>query len=252
MKSFFQQDLKRSFLNKGFVLGVSVLTAILMTAAISGAPADRSRSSYHIMFSIFGASGFGPFAAIFPVLAYSSNFCEEYQSGYYRMIISRMSTMKFTSIRMISVGLSGGVIIALPITISCIYALIAGMPGIPQGSDTGILDNMVIKEYIIKYGDWSVIAGKTILGFLFGATWALVGLAFSIWIPNRYVALIAPFVVYEAVWLGFGEIPYLNPIWLLRGDDLNNYPLSALLECMYLALTVCVILLGMKRRLRDD
>lgn len=252
MKSFFQQDLKRSFLNKGFVLGVSVLTVILMAAAVSGAPADRTRSSYHIIFNIFGASGFVPFAAIFPVLAYSSNFCEEYQSGYYRMIVSRMSTRKFTSIRMISVGLSGGVIIALPIAISCTYALIAGMPGIPQGADAGILDNMVIKEYIIKFGDWSVVAGKTILGFVFGATWALVGLAFSIWIPNRYVALIAPFVVYEAMWLGFGEIPYLNPIWLLRGDDLNNYPLSTLLECMYLALTVCVILLGMKRRLRDD
>lgn len=251
MEGFFVQDLKRSFLNPGFFVGMAAIGVLLFAALVSGAPLDRSRSSYYILFNVFGASGFGPFAAVFPVLAYSTNFCEEYQSGYYRMIFSRMTPIHFGRIRMITVALSGGVMLAVPIALVCIAAFLFGIPGVPQGSDEGMLQGMVMLTYIKKYGDWYIVVGKTVLGFLFGCVWALVGLAFAVWIPNRYVALIAPFVLYESMWLGLSEIPLLNPIRLLRGDDLNSYPLSAGMECIYLAVVSVIIIAGLVRRYRN-
>ena len=105
--------------------------------------------------------------------------------------------------------------------------------------------------YIEHYGEWYIFLWKVILGFLFGCIWALAGLAFAVWLPNKYVALIAPFVLYEAMWLVLGKISVLNPIYLMRGDDLNNYPLSGFMECVYVLLISLVVMWGLKRRYRN-
>ena len=233
MNGFFWKDMKRSFLNVGFFAGMAAVAALLLAAAVNGTPPERTRSSYYILYNVFGASGFGPFAAVFPVLAYAASFCEEYQSGYYRMIFSRMSPVRFGRIRICSVALSGGVMLAVPIAAACIMAYTLGVPGVPQDSDQGLLDGTIMLTYIIQYGDWYIAVGKTVLGFLFGCVWSLVGLLFAVWTPNRYVALIAPFVLYESMWIGLNGIPWLNPIRLLRGDDVGSYPLAAGVECVY-------------------
>ena len=175
-----------------------------------GTPPERIRSSYYILFNVFGASGFGPFAAVFPVLAYAARFCEEYQSGYYRMIFSRMSPVRFGRIRICTVALSGGVMLAVPIASVCIMAYV-----------------------------------------LFGCAWALMGFMFAVWIPNRYVALIAPFVLYESMWIGLDRVVWLNPIRLLRGDDVGSYPLAAGMECVYIIAVSTVIMAGLVRRYRN-
>ena len=251
MNGFFWKDMKRSFLNVGFFVGMASVSALLTAAVATGTPPERIRSSYYILFNVFGASGFGPFAAVFPVLAYATRFCEEYQSGYYRMIFARLSPVQFGRIRILTVALSGGVMIAVPIALSCIMAYTFGVPGVPGDSDVGMIEGTVIFTYIMKYGDGYVAVGKTVLGFLFGCVWALVGFAFAVWIPNRYVALIAPFVLYESLWIALYQIIWLNPIFLLRGDDVGSYPLAAGVECVYIIAVSTVIMAGLVRRYRN-
>lgn len=251
MRGFFINDLKRSFCNIGFFVGTAAVAALLLAAEITGAPLDRSRSSYHILVDAFAISGFGPFAAVFPSLAYASNFCEEYQSGYCRMIFSRMSPFSFGINRIITVALSGGAMLAIPIATACAVAYTFGVPGVPQGTDEGLLKGTILMHYVAKYGDWYVALGKIILGFLFGCVWSLVGLAFAVWIPNRYVSLIAPFALYESLWIAFYEVAWLNPIWLLRGDDVGSYPLAAGVECAYIMIVSAIIMAGLARRYRN-
>ena len=250
MKGFFWEDLKRSFLNTGFFAGLFVVVWILVSAAFH-APLDRSRSSYFIMMEIFAASGFGPFAAIFPGLAYASVFCEEYNSGYLKMVYSRMSPEKFGLTRIVTVALSGGTMLAIAFIIALSIAYCCGIPGIPTGSDEGLMAGTAMMSYIESYGDWYIFLWKVILGFLFGCIWALAGLAFAVWLPNKYVSLIAPFVLYEAMWLALGNVPILNPIYLMRGDDLNNYLLSGIMECIYILLAASVVMWELKRRYRN-
>lgn len=250
MKGFFLQDLKRSFLSKGFFAGLFVVTWILVSAAFH-APLNKSRSSYFIMMEVFAASGFTPFAAIFPGLAYASAFCEEYSSGYIKMIYSRMFLRKFALTRIVTVALSGGTMLAIPFSIVLSIAYCFGIPGIPTGSDEGLMAGTALMFYIENYGEWYIFLWKVILGFLFGCIWALAGLAFAVWLPNKYVALIAPFVLYEAMWLALGKISVLNPIYLMRGDDLNNYPLSGFMECIYILLVSFAVMWGLERRYRN-
>ena len=139
--------------------------------------------------------------------------------------------------------------IAAPIAITLGMAYYFGIPGIPEGSDEGLMAGSVIWDYVLKYGDWSVFVFKVTLGFLFGCLWALVGLAFAVWIPNKYVSLIAPFVLYEAIWLGL-DVEALNPIFLLRGEEAGSYALACFVQCMYILAVIFVIMQGLKRRFR--
>ena len=166
MKGFFWQDLKRSFLNRGFFAGLLVVAYILVSAAFH-APLDKSRSSYFIMIEIFAASGFCPFAAIFPGLAYATAFCEEYSSGYLKMIYSRMSPVKFGLTRIVTTALSGGVMLAIPFFIAMNIVYYCGVPGIPTGNDEGLMAGRALIYYIETYGDWYVFLWKVLLGFLF-------------------------------------------------------------------------------------
>ena len=141
--------------------------------------------------------------------------------------------------------------LAIPFLIAMNIVYYCGVPGIPTGNDEGLMAGRTLIYYIETYGDWYVFLWKVLLGFLFGCTWALVGLAFAVWLPNKYVALIAPFVLYEAMWLALGKVPILNPIDLIRGDDLNNYPLSGVMECVYILLAAVLVMWGLKRRYRN-
>lgn len=250
-KGFFLQDLRRSIVNPGFFAGIVFALAILLPPAVLDMPLDGSRSYLFGFGNIFHASGFSPFAAIFPVLAYASVFCEEYHSGYLRMILHRSGFARFLRVRTVTVACSGGVVIAVPVAVVCMIDYVGGAHGIPTGSDEGLLTGSLVIEAITRYGDWYVIAGKVLLGFLFGALWALVGFAFAVWIPNRYVSLLAPFILYDALWLLIGYQPF-NPAYLLSGDDVGhgNYPLAVLIDLFYIGVVLSVIYAGIRREKR--
>ena len=248
MRGFFLQDLKRSIRNPGFFAGIIFVLIILLPPAVLDTPLNGSRSYLHGFGNVFHASGFSPFASVFPVLAYAAVYCEEHNSGYLRMILHRAGFKGFIKVRAVTVACSGGMLIAVPVAIVCLIVYIGGVPGVPTGSDSELLAGTKIIEAIVKYGDWYVVGGKVILGFLFGALWALVGFAFAVWIPNRYVSLLAPFILYDTLWLFIGFKSY-NPVQLLSGDDVGhgNYPLAILIDLIYISAAYFAVCAGVRQ-----
>lgn len=247
MKRLFMLDLKRSFLNIGFAVGICFVFAILFPPLFFDSPLDGSRSYLHTLGNVFHASGFTPIAPAFPVLAYATIFCEEYQSGYLRMIVSRAGFKNFARVRITTVALSGGAMLAVPIGIVCLIAHATGMHGLPTGIDEGLLRGSAILYYAETFGDWFVLLCKVILGFLGGALWALVGLCFAVWITNRYVALLAPIILYESMWFLLDGTP-LSPSFALIGESgWGDYPTAALVTAIYITVTVLLTVKGMRR-----
>lgn len=252
MKSFFLQDLKRSFLNTGFLVGMGGLTAMLLHSAVVYSGLTGLQDSYFIQADAWAISGFIPMLPVFPVLAYASRFCEEYGSGYHRMIFARMRRSRFALVRMITVGLSGGAVVAVPILILCLVADWFGISEITDPTALRVPGDLKMVVISMKYGYGTLVLLKVLLGFLFGTTWAMVGLAFGVWFLNKYVSLIGPFVLYEALWiLCDGQLSILSPTELVRGDD-SGYGLSLALECVWLLAAAGVVMLGFRKRFADE
>lgn len=254
---FLRQDIKRSFLNMGFAAGVCGLGALLAYNYVT--ESLHSGSPYYAIINILAASGFVVFLPVFPVLGYASDFCGEYESGYYRLILSRMKPREFARTRIISVALSGGAIVAIPYLLICLVAVYLEIPGLADVNSAGLNPSGVnvirvdadieMVRIGLTYGIGAMVAVKILLGFLFGAAWALVGLAFAVWMPNKYVSLIAPFVLYESLFI---LMPHkLNPGWLVRGDDAGHL-FSVLMECVWLSAAAAAAMAGFKRRCRDE
>ena len=229
----------------GFAAGFCGLSALLAYNFVT--ESLHSGSVYYAIVNILAVSGFTVFLPVFPVLGYASNFCKEYESGYYRMILSRMISQKYAQVRIISVSLSGGAIVAIPYLLLCLAAVHSGVPEITSNAlrvDPDI-EMVVIAQ---TYGVGVMVAVKVLLGFLFGAAWALVGLAFAVWMPNKYVSLIAPFVLYQSMWIFLPSI--LNPAQLVLGDHVGHL-LSVVMECVWLFVAAAASMAGFKRRCQD-
>lgn len=253
---FLWEDIRRSFADPGFFAGIFGLGALLIYNFIT--ESLHSGSPYYAIVNILASSGFTLFLPVFPVLGYASRFCGEYESGYYRLILARLKPQKFAGVRITSVALSGGVIVALPYLIICLAAVVLKAPELSDmnslGLDASGVNVLRIPEDIemakigMTYGIGVMVALKVLLGFLFGAAWALVGLAFAVWMPNRYVALIAPFVLYQSLYILMPN--RLNPALLVRGDDAGHL-MSVVMGVVWIFAAAAAAMAGFKRRCRD-
>ena len=247
---FFKSDLRRAVTEKGFVLAMLLIMAVFLNSFRLYVRKDGSMSTFEIIVNAMALSGFGPFAAVFPAMGYSSMFCQEFNSGYIRMITTRMSYKRFMLVRLISVGLSGGLTIGVPFAVYYALAYVTGYHGLP---DNGMLDGMVAGYYLEHYGDLFVIWFKILLGFLFGVMFSVLSLIFAALTVNRYASMLAPFIIYEMLWALLPlKFKYLNPIYLLRGDDVDSYVLSALMELIYMIFLIIIAWFVMKKRISEE
>lgn len=246
---FLMRDIKRGFGNAGFWAGFGGLGGLFLFSIFSEGYLGAEPDSYFMIVNILAASGFIVFVPVFPVLGYSSSFCEEYESGYYRMILARMGMKKYARTRMISAGLSGGVIVGLPMLLYCLFAGYFGTAEITDVNALRVDADVEMVQIALRYGYAAMAALKVLLCFLFGSLWALVGLAFAVWIPNRYVSLLAPFVLYESLSILMPRP--LPPSALVRGDDAGHL-FSLLMELVWIAGTALAVMAGFRRRCRDE
>lgn len=214
-------------------------------------PYRAGYSAMQLLSGPLAASDFTPFAAIFCVLPFGESFCEDLNSGYISSITQRTGVKQYAWKRCLSTAISGGMV-AAAIMLATILICVAGT-GQPDTEETvSFMSNGPwARMGIILVANGAVLyALRAFTAFLFGMLWALVGLLVSVIIPNRYVTLVAPFALYQILWLLLGETA-INPVYMFRGDS-NLIPSFWFL----LVYQLCCILLcgglsyaGMKRRL---
>lgn len=248
MKKVLWLDIRRGIINIGWLMSM-ILVTIILYRPMRGC--FRNIGLMHVLEWVtlpMAISGFSVFAAAFPVMGYSNSFYYDFSTGYLRFILSRMSWKKYGIMRMISVGISGGTILAVPFSIIFSICYMVGDKGslagrLYEGSQVGI--------FIEQHGIVATLAAKLILGFLFGSLWALTGYCVSCFIINKYVALLCPFVIYQFMWILLFKVPLLNPIFLMKGDDLDSYYLSGIMLIIY-NIFICVVIMGRLKRIIEN
>lgn len=248
IKSDFRRLFQRPQIYVSFFMGVIILMRPLFNVFT-----QKADGSFFQFLSVpFGMSDFSPFAAIFCVLPFADSFCDDYNSGFVIAICARISAKKFSLRRSLTVALSGGITMVATILIPIIAcALLANQP---DTEETVRFMNKSIwarTDLILRFHGLVLLALKVLLAFLFGCLWALVGLAISTFLTNRYVTYIAPFVIYQGLWFLLSETAF-NPVYFLRGDS-DFIPSLWFMLCwqgFLIAVFFTLSVLGIKRKVR--
>lgn len=166
--------------------------------------------------------GFGLFAAILAVLPASTLFCEDYNSGYCKAILCRIERKRYLQETILCSGISGGLAIFIPTLISDLILIANGKSNTVENMGINyftVFDETVYREIQFIWGGLFLVLFLLLLAFLFGASWSMVGLCISALLPNRYIALAAPFALY------FGS----HLILYRMGDPLLFSPVNILM-----------------------
>lgn len=214
-----RQDMKRMFARPYIYISFVVSLCILLHPFKSIFIDKPSGTFMEFMAVPFATSDYTPFAAIFCVIPFASSICEDFESGYSNVIAVRVGANKYACQRCLAVMLSGGILMfAVVSTVMAICALLANTPETAQ-SAAFLKDTIWAKMGIVMLCHGVVlVALKSLIAFLFGALWALVGLIIAVISLNQYVTYIGPFVIYQLLWFLLEGSTY-NPVYMLRGDS---------------------------------
>lgn len=149
---------------------------------------------------------FGTFDLFAPAIAAipcGAAFYNDFKTGYCKFIFTRTGRMKYLISKTITCAITGGLAVFVPNLLLDVFLWIFAKPhsiGMPSFFNLSIFSN-------IEFVEDGIIVMITLLAisFIFGASWALVGLAFSTFILNRFAACVAPFMLYFSVSLILGQ-----------------------------------------------
>lgn len=203
-------------------------------------------------------SGFGLFAPILAVLPATTLFCDDYNSGYIKPILSRIEKKRYIKETVFCSTIAGGLAVFVPTFLTDFLMVICFKPNTLEnnlGYQT-FLDEGIFANIQFIWGGLLVVFLLLLLSFLFGAVWSNIGLCISAFIPNKYVALATPFALYFSLHLILyktGSLLLFSPVNMLTAfsDFLPCLPYPFIYQGILLTAATCIFWWGVKRRLKD-
>lgn len=187
-------DLRRAIVSPGFLLGIAATLAIFFYGS-QGMICDT------VIFSFRNSFDFGNIIKMLFIpgtFAYAASFAEEWQSGYLRPVIMRSNPTHYAFSKCIAVGISGGLLEMLGMLLFIVYLHITIPTVMPEAyripveilAFDEILEANLPAVYFLIY---------LYIMFLQAMFFSSLGLLASGWMPNKYVAYAAPFVIGTAI-----------------------------------------------------
>lgn len=189
---------------KRYIISPIFLIAVLAAFAIMIYPNRESlkyifefpQSYLYYVGSVHTFGTFDLFAPAIAAIPFGAAFYNDFKSGYGKFILTRTSRSKYLAAKVLSCGITGGLAIFLPNLLFDIFLWIFARP--QTESDNKAFPQEAIAKLESLNGGLNLMLILLALAFLFGAAWALVGLAVSAFIPNKFAAYASPFMIYFA------------------------------------------------------
>lgn len=205
---------------------------------------------------------FGMIVLLVPLLCafpYASSYVNDASSGMLRMRVTRCGRLnRYISAKYGATFMSGALALSVPIAlyIVIVVAICGGYQYCAENPN--IIEEGMFAPLLIWGGAPFFLVQIAMLA-VFGGLWSCVGLAVSAWVENRYVAVVAPFVVYFAMlylsqylevrMLDPGELVYLMPEFQL--DPPKGICVLTVIPLCELALVYFVFRRGVLRRVEN-
>lgn len=201
-------------------------------------------------------SGYDLFAPILAVLPAATLFCEDYNSGFLKSILSRVEKRRYIRETLLCSSIAGGLAILIPCFLSGLFYLMNGRLVTVENqfmrNYTTVFDETVYAQMQYIWGGLLLALLLMVLAFLFGAIWSNLGLLVSAVFPNKYLALAAPFALYFSIHLILYRLEALlvfSPVNMLMPDTtfipFTTYPL---VYEVFLLCVICIATMGLIRR----
>lgn len=206
---------------------------------------------------------FGMIILLAPLLSgfpYASAYANDVTSGMLRMRALRCGRLSdYVSAKYRAAFMSGALTLSVPVAayIAIVVAVCGGYRYNP--ANTSPLEQGLFAPLLV-WGGAPFFAVQILQAGAFGGLWACVGLAVSAWIVNKYVAVVAPLVIYLGLtyltqnigWrvLDPGELMYLLPNFQVD-DPLLGIIILTVVPCCELALVYIAFRRGVTRRLEN-
>lgn len=187
-------ELKRYIISPLFAVAV-IASLALMIYPIFGNLTHIFDNPQPYLYYINGIHTLGTFDLFAPAIAAipcGASFYNDYGSGFCKFILPRTSRLKYLLVKTFTCGITGGLALFMPNFLLFSILLLFGNP---HSSELNLLQGSVLSS--LEHAN--VILVLLLLAFLFGAGWALMGLAVSAFIPNKFAAAASPFMIYIAL-----------------------------------------------------
>ncbi len=250
---------KRAVLNRGMILAAGIPIFMLYYELFVGQGflyiIEESWIYWNgltLMGNVFALSVYIIFAGMFPGIPYSFSLLEERNSGYLRFILQRMSAKRYVRSKILTAGISGAVSTLIPYLalVVPVWIVTANSGVEPYGDLSFVLQ---WQQVALAYGEWAVYVLRGLLMALFGILWAEVTLLLSLFVRNKYIAFVLPFVLFQLIWI---IVPNsVNPVLLIRSDaaaDEAALGWSFFLFVLYSALVIIGIYFVFRRQVRNE
>ena len=258
-----REELKRALLGKGFLFSflamfVCIWMRILPDWLVSADWGEYRPDALHL---VVGSIFFGGIMLILPfcaTLTHAVSNVDEIQTSFIYWKALRSPLQRIARQKLISTALSGGLCVMLPFVLNIVIWNIVAVPIDPIAYPQ---HEQIFYEGVL-YNDWyGVMHGLPMytsmsLGiFLNGALWALVGLAVSVWLPDKLLVMTMPIGIY---FLWMRDLPNrLFGVTIPHPSDLFNDGLTmeVLVQALIatgvsLLLAIAVYYTGLKRRVQ--
>lgn len=206
--------------------------------------------------NVYALSIYMSVAGMFPQLPYSFSLADEKKSGVLRFELNRYGYRRYFSGKVVAVAISGMLATTLPYLVILLISTICGTPTTAQNHIRAI--DSLVWGTLFKYknGGALILLLKGVLVALFGIFWAELVFLITLFIYNKYIAFILPFIIYillQVLTPDIGLLSYANPRFMIRYDEKigASLKLPFILFGIYIILTIFVADIKFRRMVKN-
>lgn len=223
MTSFIKTDFKRVFVSSGIYVSSIIVFMLLLQEGIATGLVEAVADGFggvrgNTSVDLFGMTVFFSslilLAPLLCTLPYSASYCDEYNNHYIYYIMHRSrSYREYAVSKLLVTAICGGLTIFIPMLLYGVICRLLAVPvDISNPQHVSVLSTS-IWSLVNTNGGFVYIFFQSFFFGLFGSACALVSLAVSAYIPNKYIVYALPLILCYAMNYIFSRynLSFLSP-----------------------------------------
>ncbi len=220
MNGIFYEEISRAFRNRRLWIVLAITLASLAVGVYRYGTISPSQSMHpvNLFMKISAYTPFSLFAALLATLPFADSLLEDHNHGFIRYVTIRVPYRKYLAAKSMAVGLAGGASIFLAellmlVLLTLTEPVIFSAPSYISNSALAPVEPWGPLGWLYTASPYRYLIYLLGTAFVFGFVYALLGLAVSALIHNRYVALAAPWVLFQGLTYLEERSLHIPPAW---------------------------------------